>query len=121
MGGICLLAILFITPVHAAISDIPAGGTVFIGEEGLDITACGVGTGDTLGWFPAGATPATGNPGMTIQVSDATSFYVEPPLPLWQHQHPLQRPLQHRSLLLHPFLNQPQHLLPWQHPSVHLH
>jgi hypothetical protein len=76
--GICLLTFLMITPVHAAISDIPAGGTVFIGEEGLDITACGIGNGDTLGWFPAGATPATGSPDITIQVTDATSFYVAP-------------------------------------------
>lgn len=77
-GCIFILALFFITPAHAAISDIPAGGTVFIGEEGLDITACGVADGDTLGWFAAGGSPTTGSPTITIQVSDATSFYVAP-------------------------------------------
>ncbi|WP_255333240.1 DUF3821 domain-containing protein [Methanocalculus taiwanensis] len=76
--GICFLAFLQINPAMAAITDIPAGGTVFIGEEALNITACGVNDGDTLGWFTAGGIPATGNPTATIQVSDASSFYVAP-------------------------------------------
>ncbi len=78
IGCIVILTLLFITPVQAAISDIPAGGTVFIGEEGLDITACGIASGDTIGWFAPGSSPATGSPGITIQVSDATAFYVAP-------------------------------------------
>jgi len=77
-GLACILALLLITPATAAISDIPAGGTVFIGEEGVDITACGVADGDTLGWFAAGRSPATGDPDTTVVVSDATSFFVSP-------------------------------------------
>jgi len=77
-GLACILAMLLISPAAAAISDIPAGGTVFIGEEGLDITACGVADGDTLGWFAAGRSPATGDPDTTVVVSDATSFFVSP-------------------------------------------
>lgn len=77
-GLACILVMLLITPATAAISDIPAGGTVFIGEEGLDITACGVADGDTLGWFAPGRSPATGDPDATVVVSDATSFFVSP-------------------------------------------
>ncbi|MBR1369175.1 hypothetical protein RJ53_06580 [Methanocalculus chunghsingensis] len=77
-GLACILAMLLISPAAAAISDIPAGGTVFIGEEGVDITACGVADGDTLGWFAAGRSPATGDPDTTVVVSDATSFFVSP-------------------------------------------
>lgn len=78
IGCIVILALLFITPVQAAISDIPAGGTVFIGEEGLDITACGIADGDTIGWFAPGSSPATGSPTETMIISDATSFFVSP-------------------------------------------
>lgn len=77
-GFVCILFILLITPVYAAIHEIPAGGTVFIGEEGLDITACGVISGDTLGWFEGGRSPATDNPVTTTVVSDAMSFYISP-------------------------------------------
>lgn len=77
-GFICILFILLITPVYAAIHEIPAGGTVFIGEERLDITACGVVSGDTLGWFEGGRSPATDNPVITTTVSDAASFYISP-------------------------------------------
>lgn len=77
-GFICILFILLITPVYAAIHEIPAGGTVFIGEEGLDITACGVVSGDTLGWFERGRSPTTDNPAITTIVSDAASFYISP-------------------------------------------
>ncbi|MEN6343544.1 MAG: MEMAR_RS02690 family S-layer glycoprotein [Methanospirillum sp.] len=54
------------------------GATVFIGENGLDITATGVAAGDTLGWFQAGANIATSSPDDTLTVSNPSSFYVQP-------------------------------------------
>ncbi|MDG6251386.1 DUF3821 domain-containing protein [Methanocalculus sp.] len=77
-GCIFIFALLFTSPAHAAISDIPANGMAFIGEEGLDVTACGIASGDTIGWFAPGSSPATGSPTATMIVSDATSFYVSP-------------------------------------------
>ena len=54
------------------------GATVFVGENGLDITATGVVAGDTLGWFQAGANVATSSPDDTIIVSNPANFYVQP-------------------------------------------
>ncbi|HIH03434.1 MAG TPA: DUF3821 domain-containing protein, partial [Methanoregulaceae archaeon] len=54
------------------------GATVFLGENGLDITATGVAAGDTLGWFQAGADVATSSPDDTLIVSNPASFYVQP-------------------------------------------
>ena len=54
------------------------GATVFLGENGLDITATGVVAGDTLGWFQAGADVATSSPDDTIIVSNPANFYVQP-------------------------------------------
>jgi hypothetical protein len=54
------------------------GATVFIGENGLDITAAGVAAGETLGWFQAGANVQTSSPDDTLTVSNPSNFYVQP-------------------------------------------
>ncbi len=54
------------------------GATVFLGENGLDITATGVAAGDTLGWFQAGADITTSSPDDTLIVSNPSNFYVQP-------------------------------------------
>ena len=54
------------------------GATVFLGENGLDITATGVTAGTTLGWFQAGADITTSSPDDTLIVSDPANFYVQP-------------------------------------------
>ena len=54
------------------------GATVFIGENGLDITATGVAAGDTLGWFQAGADVTTSSPDDTLIVTNPANFYVQP-------------------------------------------
>jgi len=66
-------------PAMADISTIPDQGTVFIGEEGLDISACGVSQGDTIGWWGNGG-PYTSEPSDTVTISDPASFYIAPVL-----------------------------------------
>ena len=70
---------LVFCPVSAAdaISTISAGNTVFIGEQGLDITA--VMDGDTtLGWWASGAPIASASPDKTISVPNPGSFMFYP-------------------------------------------
>jgi hypothetical protein len=59
------------------ISHIAQGNTVFLGEEGLDITnAMG---GDTeIGWWASAAAIGTTSPSYTIQVSNPASFFISP-------------------------------------------
>jgi hypothetical protein len=69
---------LLVFPVMAAINDIPAGGTVFIGEQGLDITA-GLGANNQIAWFPSTATMTSTTPEKVIDVTATkTSFYASP-------------------------------------------
>jgi hypothetical protein len=60
-----------------ASNTIPPSGTVFLGEEGLDITATGVASNTNIVWYGTsgsiGSTPAA-----TVLVPDPTSFYVSP-------------------------------------------
>jgi hypothetical protein len=74
--SVCLF---FIGPVGAAapISTINPGNTVFIGEQGLDISAAM--DGDTiLGWWASGASIAGSSPEYHILVSNPASFSVNP-------------------------------------------
>jgi len=56
---------------------IPAGETVFIGEEGLDITAAGVSEGSVLAFYGTGG-KVTDAPAAVVTVADPTSFYISP-------------------------------------------
>jgi len=55
------------------------GETVFLGEEGLDITATGVMSGDQIGWWAPGSS-RTAEPNELVTISSAESFYVSPSL-----------------------------------------
>lgn len=76
----CLLVILFslAMPASAGISDIPSGGTVFIGEQGLDVTATGLSAGDEIGWWGQSGTPGSTPAQEKVTVSDPSDFYVSP-------------------------------------------
>jgi PGF-CTERM protein len=75
---LALLALLILPASAAApVATIPAGGDVFIGEQGLDITAC-VGTATSLAWFAAGSAPATDVPNYVLTIGDPANFYVAP-------------------------------------------
>ena len=77
-GCIAVLAcILLALPATGAINTIPSGGTVFIGEQGLDITATGVTSGSNIAWYGPGGS-VTDVPQATVTVENAGLFYVIP-------------------------------------------
>jgi hypothetical protein len=74
-----IVALFFVTPVTAtaAISTIAPGNTVFIGEQGLDVTS--VMNGDSqIAWWASGAAIATSSPDYIVSISNQTNFYVSP-------------------------------------------
>jgi len=75
---VCCLAVA-IAPATAAVNTISPSGTVFIGEDGLDISATGVPTGTNIVWYGTGGTIGSA-PAGTVFVTDPTSFYVSPVL-----------------------------------------
>ena len=78
--GIVLLvfaSLFLVGPVTAAINTITTGATVFIGEDGLDITGA-MGGDSRIGWWASGASPATSSPDYSIPVSNPANFYVSP-------------------------------------------
>lgn len=75
---ISLILILFIA--GAAVGDgnqIPPGGTVFLGEEGIDISASGIEPGGQIGWWAPGSQRSS-TPTELITVSSPQNFYVSP-------------------------------------------
>jgi hypothetical protein len=74
---ICVI-FFFAGPVNAAINSISQGNTVFIGEEGLDISAA-MGQDNQIGWWATAADISTTSPGKTIDLNGRiTSFMVTP-------------------------------------------
>lgn len=72
------LVVLAASPASAAITDIPAGGTVFLGEQGLAIAATNVTAGSSIAHFGSGGNVQTDAPSDLMTVSDPSSFYVSP-------------------------------------------
>ena len=74
---VALMALLTIMlPVSAIVvgKDISQGATVFLGEEGLDITNA-VGSSTSIGWWASAADIQTTSPSQTIQVSGRKSTF----------------------------------------------
>jgi len=72
-----LMLCFFIGPVSGAINTISLGNTVFIGEQGLDVTLAM--EGDTqIGWWASAASIADSAPSSTVLVSSPTSFSITP-------------------------------------------
>jgi hypothetical protein len=67
----------FMCPVSGAMNTISPGGVVFIGEQGLDITAALAGA-TQVGWWASGAAIDSSSPDYTITISNPSSFYVSP-------------------------------------------
>ncbi|MGD0535583.1 MAG: DUF3821 domain-containing protein [Methanoregula sp.] len=67
--------VLPVTAVTAGYTKITQGNTVFIGEQGLDITSA-MGNDTQIGWWAPGAAIATSSP--SWQETVATPFYVSP-------------------------------------------
>lgn len=53
------------------------GGTVFLGEQGLDVSAA-LGSDISIGWWASGAAIATSSPDSKVQISSPSDFYVSP-------------------------------------------
>lgn len=71
------LAVLF-CPAQGAINTISQGNTVFIGEEGLDISGATAPGSVDLGWWASGAAIATSSPDYQVTVTDTTNLYISP-------------------------------------------
>ncbi len=72
-----LPAMLCVTHAHADMRTIMPGGTVFLGEEGLDISATGIPDGGQIAWWAPG-TARNLEPTDIMTVSSPDSFYVSP-------------------------------------------
>jgi hypothetical protein len=78
-GVILLLAILSAPACLAAENTVPLAGTVFLGEQGLDMTATGVISGSQIVWFgPGGSISSV--PAATLTVDNPSDFYISPVL-----------------------------------------
>ena len=64
-----------VTPVSAVTNVISQGGDVFIGEQGLDVSAA-VGGYTQIAWFMQGTNPYTDTPNTVYSVGDPNAFYV---------------------------------------------
>ena len=77
----CFFLIGFAGAVNPPISTIASGNTVFVGEQGLDITAAmqsGTQTDTQIGWWASGAAISTSSPDQIVTVSNPGSFSVSP-------------------------------------------
>ena len=64
-----VVTLLLVLPASGALFTVPQGGTVFIGEQGLDITQTGVTRYETIGWFGTGINVTSGAPSATTSVA----------------------------------------------------
>jgi hypothetical protein len=92
-----MLGIIFLTnPVFAEINTIRSGETVFIGEQGLDITLAL--EGDTqIGWWASAASITSSSPTGLISISSPASFSISPNIfgsqvGVWYHLNPSGKP-----------------------------
>ena len=65
------------TSVLADVSVIPEGGTVFVGEEGIDVSAYGMSDGTQIAWWAPGS-KRDGEPTRTEIISNVHSYYIIP-------------------------------------------
>jgi hypothetical protein len=75
--AILAACILLVMPVSAASNTIMQGNTVFIGEQGLDISAA-LGGATQIAWFRPGSNPAVDVPSSVVNVGNPASFYISP-------------------------------------------
>ena len=69
---------IVVNAMAAGLNSIPLGGTVYLGEEGLDITGA-VGVRNQVAWFPSSAQSGSQNPEKVIDIGSAKlSFYINP-------------------------------------------
>lgn len=76
LAAACLA--LMVPAVTATLSDIPQGGVVYIGEQGLNLN--GIAAGTQVAWWGAGRSPITDAPTDLQTISDPKNFFVSPTL-----------------------------------------
>jgi hypothetical protein len=76
---ICCCLAGVVVPAIAAENSIPPSGTVFLGEDGLDISATGVTANTNIVWYGTGGSIGSA-PSAVVFVTDPASFYVSPAL-----------------------------------------
>jgi hypothetical protein len=85
-GKICTVLVVSLVALSAAVTALPAadpistiaqGNTVFLGEEGLDISAA-MGTYTQIGWWASAADVGTTSPSYTISVANPAAFFISP-------------------------------------------
>ena len=73
----CFFLIGFVGAVNPPMNIINPGNMVFIGEQGLDITAVML-TDTQIGWWASGASVSTSSPSQIVTISNPGSFSVSP-------------------------------------------
>jgi len=79
--GILLIMIGVCVVSHAGaafLQQVPTGGTVYIGEEGLNVSAPIPVPNTQIGWWSPGASVITNEPDYRITVTNPTNFYISP-------------------------------------------
>lgn len=76
---ILLIGVLAAPGVMAAGNTVPLKGAVFLGEQGLDITATGAVAGSQIVYYGPGGSPAS-VPVATLTVDNPSDFYISPAL-----------------------------------------
>ncbi len=71
-----VLATLALPALGDGLQDVPVGGTVFVGEENLNLT--GIPSGATLSWYTGTQVIGRSAPSATITIGNNASFYVSP-------------------------------------------
>lgn len=74
---IILITILLLVPLVSGVDNkVPKEGTIFVGEEKLDISDCDVRPGDEIAWWQSGS--PGGIPDARAKVADIRQFAVDP-------------------------------------------
>jgi hypothetical protein len=74
---VLLGSLILVFPAMAAIDTISQGNTVFLGEDGLNISGA-LGADSQIGWWASGAAIATSSPDDTYPITAATKLSVSP-------------------------------------------
>ena len=73
-----ITSICVVFPATAVLNRVPAGGTVYIGEQGLDVSAAVPPPNTQVGWWSPGAAYPTNPPDYTINVTEPLNFFISP-------------------------------------------
>ncbi len=73
-----ITSIFVVSPATAVLNRVPTGGTVYIGEQGLDISAPVAVPNTVVAWWSPGASFGTQDPDERVTVTDPLNFAISP-------------------------------------------